>query len=113
MLNVIKSIIITMISLAIALVSYIRGPLLVGLLVGASIMVFANEANAGQVYAPYQCNTAACPFFEAMSFSEVFGFFTVAIAVVMGLILILKDKNNTATKPKSAFQEDLDKVLYK
>ena len=113
MLNVIKSIIITMISLAIALVSYIRGPLLVGLLVGASIMVFANEANAGQVYAPYQCNTAACPFFEAMSFSEVFGFFTVAIAVVMGLILLLKDKNNTATKPKSAFQEDLDKVLYK
>ena len=113
MLNVIKSIIITMLSLAIALVSYIRGPLLVGLLVGASIMVFANEANAGQVYAPYQCNTAACPFFEAMSFSEVFGFFTVAIAVVMGLILLLKDKNNTATKPKSAFQEDLDKVLYK
>ena len=113
MLNVIKSIVITMISLAIALVSYIRGPLLVGLLVGASIMVFANEANAGQVYAPYQCNTAACPFLEAMSFSEVFGFFTVAIAVVMGLILLLKDKNNTATKPKSAFQEDLDKVLYK
>ena len=113
MLNVIKSIVITMISLAIALVSYIRGPLLVGLLVGASIMVFANETNAGQVYAPYQCNTAACPFFEAMSFSEVFGFFTVAIAVVMGLILLLKDKNNTATKPKSAFQEDLDKVLYK
>ena len=113
MLNVIKSIIITMLSLAIALVSYIRGPLLVGLIVGASIMVFANEANAGQVYAPYQCNTAACPFFEAMSFSEVFGFFTVAIAVVMGLILLLKDKNNTATKPKSAFQEDLDKVLYK
>ena len=113
MLNVIKSIIITMLSLAIALVSYIRGPLLVGLLVGASIMVFANEANAGQVYAPYQCNTAACPFFEAMSFSEVFGFFTVAIAVVMGLILLLKDKKNTATKPKSAFQADLDKVLYK
>ena len=113
MLNVIKSIIITMLSLTIALVSYIRGPLLVGLLVGASIMVFANEANAGQVYAPYQCNTAACPFFEAMSFSEVFGFFTVAIAVVMGLILLLKDKKNTATKPKSAFQEDLDKVLYK
>ena len=113
MLNVIKSIVITMLSLAIALVSYIRGPLLVGLLVGASIMVFANEANAGQVYAPYQCNTAACPFFEAMSFSEVFGFFTVAIAVVMGLILLLKDKKNTATKPKSAFQEDLDKVLYK
>ena len=113
MLNVIKSIVITMISLAIALVSYIRGPLLVGLLVGASILVFANEANAGQVYAPYQCNTTACPFFEAMSFSEVFGFFTVAIAVVMGLILLLKDKNNTATKPKSAFQEDLDKVLYK
>ena len=113
MLNVIKSIIITMLSLAIALVSYIRGPLLVGLLVGASIMVFANEANAGQVYASYQCNTAACPFFEAMSFSEVFGFFTVAIAVVMGIILLLKDKNNTATKPKSAFQEDLDKVLYK
>ena len=113
MLNVIKSIVITMISLAIALVSYIRGPLLVGLLVGASIMVFANEANAGQVYAPYQCNTAACPFFEAMSFSEVFGFFTVAIAVVMGLILLLKDKKNTATKPKSAFQADLDKVLYK
>ena len=113
MLNVIKSIIITMLSLAIALVSYIRGPLLVGLIVGASILAFAGEASAGQVYAPYQCNTAACPFFEAMSFSEVFGFFTVAIAVVMGLILLLKDKKNTATKPKSAFQEDLDKVLYK
>lgn len=113
MLNVIKSIIITMLSLAIALVSYIRGPLLVGAIVGVTVMALAGEANAGQVYAPYQCNTAACPFFEAMSFSEVFGFFTVAIAVVMGLILLLKDKNNTATKPKSAFQEDLDKVLYK
>ena len=113
MLNVIKSIIVTFITVIVSILSYLKGPLLVGLLVGASILAFAGEANAGEVYAPYQCNTTACPFFEAMSFSEVFGFFTVAIAVVIGLILILKDKKNTATKPKSAFQADLDKALYK
>lgn len=81
MLNVIKSIVITMISLAIALVSYIRGPLLVGLLVGASIMVFANEANAA----------TSQPTFISLSFSETFAIGVIALALMGAIILFVKD----------------------
>ena len=49
MLNVIKSITATMISLFVALISFIRGPLLVGLLVGASILAFANNVEASTI----------------------------------------------------------------
>ena len=80
MLNVIKSIIITMLSLAIALVSYIRGPLLVGLLVGASIMAFAGEASA-----------ATQPTFVSLSFSETFAIGVIALALIGAIILFVKD----------------------
>lgn len=47
MLNVIKSIIATMISLFVALISFIRGPLLLGLVIGLTIMSFTKKAEAG------------------------------------------------------------------
>lgn len=83
MLNVIKSIIITMISLAIALVSYIRGPLLVGLLVGASIMAFAGEASAA----------TSQPTFISLSFSETFAVVLIALALMGAIILFVKESN--------------------
>ena len=82
MLNVIKSIIITMLSLAIALVSYIRGPLLVGLLVGASILAFAGEASA-----------ATQPTFVSLSFSETFAIGVIALAIMGAIILFVKESN--------------------
>lgn len=83
MLNVIKSIIITMLSLTINLVSYLRGPLLIGLIVGASIMVFAGEASAA----------TAQPTFIALSFSETFATATVLLALVGAIILFIKESN--------------------
>lgn len=49
MLNVIKSIIATMISLVFAVISFIRGPLLLGLVIGLAIMSFAKKAEAKSV----------------------------------------------------------------
>ena len=83
MLNVIKSIVITMISLAIALVSYIRGPLLVGLLVGATIMTFAGEASAA----------TSQPAFISLSFSETFAVVLIALALMGAIILFVKESN--------------------
>ena len=80
MLNVIKSIIITMLSLAIALVSYIRGPLLVVAIVGVTIMAFAGEASA-----------ATQPTFVSLSFSETFAIGVIALALIGAIILFVKD----------------------
>ena len=82
MLNVIKSIIITMLSLAIALVSYIRGPLLVGAIVGVTIMAFAGEASA-----------ATQPTFVSLSFSETFAIGVIALALIGAIILFVKESN--------------------
>ena len=82
MLNVIKSIIATMISLFIALISFIRGPILVGLIVGATIMAFAGEASA-----------ATQPTFVSLSFSETFAVVTIALALMGAIILFIKESN--------------------
>ena len=85
MLNVIKSIIATMISLFIALISFIRGPILVGLIVGAAIMTFAGEASAA--------TAAAQPTFIALSFSETFATVAIILALVGAIILFVKESN--------------------
>ncbi len=82
MLNVIKSIIATMISLFIALISFIRGPILVGLVIGASILAFASEASA-----------ATQPTFVSLSFSETFAVVTIALALIGAIILFIKESN--------------------
>ena len=83
MLNVIKSIVITMISLAIALVSYIRGPLVVGLVIGATIMTFTRTASAA----------TAQPTFVSLSFSETFAIGVIALALMGAIILFVKESN--------------------
>lgn len=83
MLNVIKSIIATMISLFIALISFIRGPILVGLIVGATIMTFTRTASAA----------TAQPTFVSLSFSETFAVVTIALALMGAIILFIKESN--------------------
>lgn len=46
MLNIIKSFVITFVSVIVAIIGYCKGPLVVGLLVGASILAFASDAEA-------------------------------------------------------------------
>ena len=81
MLNLIKSIIITMISLVVTAISYIRGPILLGLIVGATIMAFAGEVNAA----------TAQPIFIALSFSETFGTALVLCGIMGAIILFIKE----------------------
>lgn len=81
MLNVIKSIIATMISLFIALIFAIRGPILVGLVIGATIMTFARTASAA----------TAQPTFVSLSFSETFAVVTIALALMGAIILFIKE----------------------
>ena len=80
MLNVIKSITATMISLFVALISFIRLPLVVGLVIGASILALAGEASA-----------ATQPTFVSLSFSETFAIGVIALALVGAIILFVKD----------------------
>ena len=83
MLNVIKSITATMISLFVALISFIRGPILVGLIVGATIMTFTRTASAA----------TAQPTFVSLSFSETFAIGVIALALVGAIILFVKESN--------------------
>ncbi len=80
MLNVIKSITATMISLFVALISFIRLPLVVGLVIGTSILALAGEASA-----------ATQPTFVSLSFSETFAIGVIALALVGAIILFVKD----------------------
>lgn len=90
MLNLIKSFIITFITVIFSVVNFMKGPLLIGLIVGASILAFAGETNASEVYAPYQCNVSACPFWDSLSYSQSFGLVIVILALV-ATVALLKD----------------------
>ena len=82
MLNVIKSITATMISLFVALISFLRLPLVVGAIVGVTIMAFAGEASA-----------ATQPTFVSLSFSETFAIGVIALALIGAIILFIKESN--------------------
>ncbi len=49
MLNLIQSIVVTFVSVIVTVLNFCKGPIAIGLLVGASIMVFANNAEASTV----------------------------------------------------------------
>ena len=78
MLNVIKSITATMISLFVALISFLRLPLVVGAIV---IMAFAGEASAA----------TSQPTFVSLSFSETFAIGVIALAIMGAIILFVKE----------------------
>ena len=54
MFNLIQSLVITFIKVLASLAVFRKGPILVGILVGASIMVFANNAKAATVQGTHQ-----------------------------------------------------------
>ena len=83
MLNVIKSIIVTFITVIVSILSYLKGPIAIGLLVGASILAFAGEASAA----------TSQPAFISLSFSETFAVVLIALALVGAIILFVKESN--------------------
>lgn len=85
MLNLIVSVVTTFLSLVLAITSFLRGPIVVGLVAGVSIMVFASNAEAA--VAAYQCNHVACPVFAGMSFSELFGLCSVLVGIAISAYL--------------------------
>lgn len=92
MLNLIKSFIITFVSVIFNIVSFMKGPLLIGLIVGASILAFAGEVGASEIYAPYQCNVSACPIWDSLSYSQSFGLVIIILALVATVVLIKDSK---------------------
>ena len=82
MLNVIKSIIVTFITVIVSILSYLKGPIAIGLLVGVTILAFASEASA-----------ATQPTFVSLSFSETFAVVLIALALVGAIILFVKESN--------------------
>ncbi len=90
-MNIITSILVTLINILVSIVSFLRGPIIVGLLVGVSIMVFASNAEAA--IASYQCNHVACPVLDSMSFSEMFGLCSVLVGLMITLYLINTNSN--------------------
>ena len=83
MLNVIKSIIVTFITVIVSILSYLKGPIAIGTIVGASILAFAGEASAA----------TAQPTFVALSFSETFAIGVIALAIMGAIILFVKESN--------------------
>lgn len=80
MLNVIKSIIVTFITVIVSILSYLKGTILVGLVIGVTVMAFAGEASA-----------ATQPTFVSLSFSETFAIGVIALALMGAIILFVKD----------------------
>lgn len=83
MLNLIKSFVMTFVSVIFAIISAIRGPILVGLVIGATIMTFTRTASAA----------TAQPTFVSLSFSETFAVVTIALALMGAIILFIKESN--------------------
>ena len=72
----------TFVSVVVTLISFIRLPLVVGSIIGATIMAFAGEASA-----------ATQPTFVSLSFSETFAIGVIALALVGAIILFVKESN--------------------
>lgn len=87
MLNVIASVVMTLVSLAINTVVYIRTPLVVGGIVLAIIMSFPATSYAAVI----QCNATHCNMitqhYSTMSFSELFGMCTSIVGLIMAAFL--------------------------
>ena len=117
MLNVIKSIIVTFITVIVSILSYLKGPIAIGLLVGVSIMSFAKKAEAALPPVMEDCGVAlsctypsAVSLWEAMSFSQNMAVILWVIGMVLVAILIIKDKKARAVR-KSVFQIELDAAI--
>ena len=83
MLNLIKSFVMTFVSIVITLISFIRLPLVVGAVVSVTIMTFAGEASAA----------TSQPTFISLSFSETFAVVLIALALMGAIILFIKESN--------------------
>ena len=81
MLNLIKSFVMTFVSIVVTLISFIRLPLVVGAVVSVTIMTFAGEASAA----------TSQPTFISLSFSETFAVVLIALALMGAIILFVKD----------------------
>lgn len=114
MLNVIKSIIVTIISLLVAVVSFIRGPLLIGLIALFTILAVTKNATASMVN---DCGIAlSCTYptptslWDAMSFSQNMAVVMWVIGCITMVVLVVKDKKAKAVR-KSEFQKELDEAI--
>ena len=83
MLNLIKSFVMTFVSIVVTLISFIRLPLVVGAVVSVTIMTFAGEASAA----------TSQPAFISLSFSETFAVVLIALALMGAIILFVKESN--------------------
>ena len=83
MLNLIKSFVMTFVSIVVTLISFIRLPLVVGAVVSVTIMTFAGEASAA----------TSQPTFISLSFSETFAIGVIALALMGAIILFVKESN--------------------
>ena len=117
MLNLIKSFVMTFVSIVVTLISFIRLPLVVGVVVGVSIMSFAKKAEAALPPVMEDCGVAlsctypsAVSLWEAMSFSQNMAVILWVIGMVIVAILIIKDKKARAVR-KSVFQIELDAAI--
>lgn len=111
MLNLIKSIIVATISLLVALISFIRGPLLVGLITLVTILAVTKNASASTSISPvYQCNHVSCTAWEMMSFSQHMAVVLWVISCVL-LFVLLHNSRKEKEARKSVFQVELDAAI--
>ncbi len=117
MLNVIKSIIVTFITVIVSILSYIKGPIAIGLLVGASILAFAKKAEAALPPVMEDCGVAlsctypsAVSLWEAMSFSQHMAVVLWVISCVL-LFVLLHNSRKEKEARKSVFQVELDAAI--
>lgn len=91
MLNLILSFVVTLVSVVWSVVSYMKGPLAIGLIVGAVILSF-NPAHAAEI----QCNMSDCSMLTSHWYDLIIerkaAVILGVVGVCIGLFLALTDK---------------------
>lgn len=89
MLNLISSVVKTFINVILTLLSFCKGPILIGLLIGGAILTFSAEASAATIT---QCNWVACPIWEGIESRFQNMIICFAIAILLGFLLYLLEE---------------------
>lgn len=92
MLNLIKSFITTFISICVATIGFLKGPMLVGLLVGGSIMYFSSNAEAAEVYTNIGCNLYSCPLWMGAEGTLAMSVLVFVIIILFTLFMYIRQK---------------------
>ena len=108
MLNLIVSFVVSFITIVWGAISYLKGPLVVGAVIGCVILAFPATSHAAVI----QCNISGCPpvsWWDLLPWNKKAGIFLFFSGLIIGNVLMWHDRKVTAARVKEEEQEWLKK----